>query len=279
MLLRLAAHLIVAALLTAPLAAQPSSRSVLLLDQSSAGLPFNTALATAVRLTLNAGSRVPISFYVEHLDANQFFGSDYEESILSFFRKKYRDKAIDVVVVVVVGSSALDFVSRRRGELWPNVPVVFAAIDEATIAKVTLPPNVTGVTMQLTLQDMVRTATIVVPDLKRIAIVGDPLERQTFYRHFLDEIQTVASQYEIINLMNFSMGELKRRLGNLPDATAVIYTGIYYDNEGVSHVPAEPLGQRAAQFVQRILNGENVSDLPVAKVASPLIFEWPALQR
>ncbi|MGB7777708.1 MAG: ABC transporter substrate binding protein, partial [Pseudolabrys sp.] len=310
-LLRLAAHLIVAALLTAPLAAQPSSRSVLLLDQSYAGLPFNTALATAVRLTLNAGSRVPISFYVEHLDANRFFGSDYEESILSFFRMKYRDKAIDVVVVV--GSSALNFVSRRRGELWPNVPVVFAAIDEATIAKVTLPPNVTGVTMQLTLQDMVRTATIVVPDLKRIAIVGDPLERQTFYRHFLDEIQTVTSQYEIINLMNFSMGELKRRLGNLPDATAVIYTGIYYDNEGVSHVPAElvvqiaewanrpvvinvasylgkgavggyivhaePLGQRAAQFVQRILNGENVSDLPVAKVASPLIFEWPALQR
>jgi CRP-like cAMP-binding protein len=88
----------------------------------------------------------------------RFFGSDYEESILSFFRKKYRDKAIDVVVVV--GSSALDFVSRRRGELWPNVPVVFAAIDEATIAKVTLPPNVTGVTMQLTLQDMVRTADV-----------------------------------------------------------------------------------------------------------------------
>ena len=117
--------------------------------------------------------------------------------------------------------------------------MVFAAIDEATVAKVTLPPNVTGVTMQLALQDMVRTARIVVPDLKRIAIVGDSLERQTFYRHFLDGVPTVATQYEIINLMNFSMGELKRRLGNLPDATAVIYTGIYYDNEGVSHVPAE----------------------------------------
>ena len=61
----LAAHLIVAVLLTAPLAAQPSLRSVLLLEQSSAGLPFNTALATAVRLSLNAGSRVRTSFYVE----------------------------------------------------------------------------------------------------------------------------------------------------------------------------------------------------------------------
>lgn len=217
MLLRIAAHLIMAVLLTAPLAAQPSSRSVLLLDQSSAGLPFNTALATAVRLTLSAESKVPISFYAEHLDANRFFGSDYEEGILSFFRKEYRDKTIDVVVVV--GSAALDFISRRRAELWPNVPVVFAAIDEATIARVTLPPNLTGVTMQLTLQDMVRTANIAVPNLKRIAIVGDPLERQTFYRHFLDEVPTVATQYEIINLMNLPMGELKRRLGNLPDAT------------------------------------------------------------
>ena len=311
MLLRIAAHLIIAVLLTAPLAAQPSSRSVLLLDQSSAGLPFNTALATAVRLTLSAESKVPISFYAEHLDANRFFGSDYEEGILSFFRKKYRDKTIDVVVVV--GSAALDFIARRRAELWPNVPVVFAAIDEATIARVTLPPNLTGVTMQLTLQDMVRTANIAVPNLKRIAIVGDPLERQTFYRHFLDEVPTVATQYEIINLMNLPMGELKRRLGNLPDATAVIYTGIYYDSEGVSHVPAElvvqiaewanrpvvinvasylgkgavggyivrpePLGQGAAQFALRILNGENASDLPVTKIPSPLIFEWPALQR
>ena len=310
-LLRIAAHLIIAVLLTAPLAAQPSSRSVLLLDQSSAGLPFNTALATAVRLTLSAESKVPISFYTEHLDANRFFGSDYEEGILSFFRKKYRDKTIDVVVVV--GSAALDFIARRRAELWPNVPVVFAAIDEATIARVTLPPNLTGVTMQLTLQDMVRTANIVVPNLKRIAIVGDPLERQTFYRHFLDEVPAVATQYEIINLMNLPMGELKRRLGNLPDATAVIYTGIYYDSEGVSHVPAElvvqiaewanrpvvinvasylgkgavggyivrpePLGQGAAQFALRILNGENASDVPVTKIPSPLIFEWPALQR
>ena len=303
--------LIVAVLLTAPLAAQPLSRSVLLLDQSSVGLPFNTALATAARLTLNAASKVPISFYAENLDANRFFGSDYEQEILSFFRQKYRNKTIDVVVAV--GSAALDFITRRRAELWPNVPVVFAAIDEATIAKVTLPPNVTGVTMQLTLQDMMRTANIVVPDLKRIAIVGDPLERQTFYRHFLDEIPAVATQYEIIDLMNLSISELKRRLGNLPDATAVIYTGIYYDNEGVSHVPAElvtqiaewanrpvvinvasylgkgavggyivrpePLGQRAAQFALRILDGENASDLPVTKVPSPLIFEWPALQR
>jgi hypothetical protein len=170
--LRIVASLIVSAVFTGSSAAQPLSRSVLLLDQSSAGLPFNTALATAVRLTLNSGSTAPISFYAEHLDANRFFGSSYEEDVVSFLNKKYRDRPIDIVVVV--GSAALDFISRRREELWPNAPVIFAAIDEATAAQVDLPPNVTGATMRLTLQDMVTVGRIVVPNLKRIAVVAIP---------------------------------------------------------------------------------------------------------
>jgi signal transduction histidine kinase len=193
------------------------------------------------------------------------------------------------------------------------VPIVFAAIDEATIAGLTVPKNVTGATMQLTLQDMVRVARMVVPDLKAVAMVGDPLERQTFYRHFKDEMPAVAAQYKIINLMDLPLGELKTRLGSLPDTSAVIYTGIYYTSEGVSYVPAEltsqiaewanrpvvinvssylnkgavggyivqanPIGQQAGRLALRILGGENASDLPVVKVPSQLIFEWPALQR
>jgi len=162
-------------------AAQPSQRSVLVLDQSSAGLPFNTALAGAIRSTINAGSKSPISFYSEHLDANRFFGSQYENDFVQFLKAKYREKQIDVVIVV--GVSALDFIARWREQIWPSVPVVFAAIDEATMSRWTLPSNVTGATMQLTLQDMVKVARIVVPDLKAVAIVGDPLERQTFYRN------------------------------------------------------------------------------------------------
>ncbi len=303
--------LIASVLLAGPVAAQAFSRSVLVLDQSSAGLPFNTALATAIRTTLSAQSAVPISFYSENLDANRFFGSGYEDDVISFFKRKYRDKSIDAIVVV--GSAALDFILRRRAEVWPSVPVVFAAIDEATAGRVVRPPNVTGVTMQLALQDMVTVARVAVPNLKRLALVGDPLERQTFYRHFKEEMPTVAAQFEIINLEDLPMEELKKRLQALPDDTAVIYTGIYYDSKGVSYVPAELvkpiaewanrpvvinvasylakgaiggyivlpelIGQQAAQLVLRILNGEDVSKIAIIKTRSPLIFEWPALQR
>ena len=291
--------------------AQPAQRSILVLDQSSAGLPFNTALASAIRTTLNAISKQPISFYSENLDANRFFGSQYEEDYARYLTAKYRDRHIDVIVTV--GVAALDFILRHRGETWPSVPVIFAAIDEATASRFDLPANVTGVTMQLTLRDMVSVARIAVPNLRKIALVGDPLERQTFYRHFKDEIPQVASQYEIIDLQNMRMADLKDRLGRLPDDAAVIYTGIYFDSEGISYVPAElvstitawanrpvivnvvtylnqgavggyivqaePIGRQTAQVALRILGGEIASGIPVSRVPSALIFEWPALQR
>jgi len=139
------------------------------------------------------------------------------------------------------------------------------------------------------------------------------LERQTFYRHFKEELPAVTSELQLIDLMNLPMAELNRRLVALPNNAAVIYTGIYYDSQGVSHVPAElvtqiaawsnrpvvvnvssylnkgaiggyivqaePIGQQAANLALRILSDESASDIPPVKIASPLIFEWPALQR
>ena len=86
-------------LLPTGVAAESLSHSVLVLDQSSASLPFNTALASAVRSTLNAESSQPISFYSENLDANRFFGSQYEEDYVRFLNAKYGDRPISVMIV------------------------------------------------------------------------------------------------------------------------------------------------------------------------------------
>src|SRR6516165_12429742 len=128
-----------------------------------------------------------------------------------------------ISVIIVVGVSALDFIERNRERIWPSTPVVFVAIDEATITRRLLPQNVTGATMQLTLQDMVKVARTVVPDLDSVAIVGDPLERQTFYRHFQEEVPSVANQLKIIDLMNLPVPELKKQLSSLSERTAVLY--------------------------------------------------------
>jgi hypothetical protein len=77
--------------------------------------------------------------------------------------------------IVVNGARALDLVLSLRLELWPDVPVVFAAVDDEAAARMKSVPNVTGHIMRLTLRDMVSTARLVVPNLKQIVLVGDPL--------------------------------------------------------------------------------------------------------
>ena len=138
-----------------------------------------------------------------------------KQSLRMFFQQKYRDKSIGVVVAV--GSSAVEYALQFRAAIWPNVPVVFAGVDETSAAQFKLPPNVTGTVMQMTLRDMVAEARLLIPDLKQIALVGDPLERQTFYRPFKDELPKLAAKLEIIDLTGLSMTELRKRAATLPE--------------------------------------------------------------
>src|SRR4051812_23025797 len=77
-------------------------------------------------------------------------------------------------------------------ELWSTVPVVFGSVDEATVARLNLPPDVTETIWRLRLGNIVTAARALVPNLKKIALVGDPFERQPFRRHFTQELSEFA---------------------------------------------------------------------------------------
>ncbi len=227
-------------------------------------------------------------------------------------REKYRDKPIGVIVVH--GASALDLLLRLRTELWSTVPVIFGVVDEVTAARLHLPPDVTGTILRLRLSDLVAAARALVPNLKRIALVGDPFERQPFRKQYAQELPQFAKELEIIDLSGLSLAEIKERVAALPDDTAIIYTSIYVDGAGVTYIPPDPLGrvaeaanrpivgdaeplighgstggfvvisnpigQASARLASRILNGEKVSDIPITMgdFTRP-IFDWRQLQR
>src|SRR5262245_11458391 len=291
---------------------QPLPRSVLILDQSDRDSTWYRDFSAAFRQTLNAKSATRVSLYAEHLDLSRFGGPQQDELLRHYLRGKFAGRPIGVVVVQ--GSSALEFILRSRAELWPRVPVVFAGVDEAAVARLQIPPDVTGVTYQLTFRNAVDSARILVPSLKRIALVGDPFERQAVRGHFKQEVPIFAAGLEIIDLMNLPMAELRKRVAVLPSDTAIIYTAINVDGAGATYLPHEalaafadaanrpividaetsigfggsgglmvgpgPVAEDAAQRVLRILDGEDASRLPIEKgnFARP-IFDWRQLDR
>ena len=295
-----------------PAMAQARPRSLLVLDQAEVRGPFYYEVFAGLRSAVNAGSRSPVTLYVESLDLSRFTGAAYEESLQAHFRVKYRDRPIGALVAI--GSATLEYVLRRPADLWPGVPVVFTMVDEAAVARLQPPPDVTGSIMNFRFEDMMIAARAVVPDLERVALVGDPLERQPVWRHLIDEIPSATANVEVIDLIGQPLQELRRRVAALPDRTAILYTGLYSDGEGTYFPPADAvgflaevanrpiivtaetflrhggvggfviipsaLGGEAARLALRILDGEAASNIPITKanVVRP-VFDWRQLQR
>ena len=293
-------------------AAAQLPRSVLILDQSGRDSVWFDAFFLAFRSTVNPKSAMHVSVYAEHLDLSRFGGARHDELLRRYLRDKFSERPIGVVVAQ--GSGALEFVLRSRAELWPGVAVMFAAVDEETGKRLNLPPDITGTLYQRPFRNAVATARVLVPNLKRIALVGDPFERQAVRGHYKREIPVYAAEFELIDLMGLSMAELRKRVATLPGDTAIIYTAINLDGAGVAYRPDEalaavaevanrpividvatnmghggaggfvttpaPIGEAAARLALRILDGEDVSKIPVTTgdFTRP-VFDWRQLQR
>jgi signal transduction histidine kinase len=287
-------------------------RSILILNESAMVGPFYTAAYDAFRSTVATKSPQPVSLYLEQLELERFGGDSYENAVKTYFRSKYEGKPVGVVVAF--GFAALDFVLRIRKEMWSSVPVAFVMVDDEALRRLNIPPDVTGRTANVKFRDSLVAAKAVVPNLRRIAIVGDQWETQTFYRHFKNEIPADTEGLELIDLIGLPMRELRKRVAILPDRTAIIYTSIFSDGEGTSYPPIDALGlfaevanrpivvsaetfvgrgsiggyvltpsaagDDAANLALRLLNGESPSLISIAEgdVVRP-VFDWRQLQR
>jgi hypothetical protein len=219
--------------------------SVLILDQSASLRPWSTAIIKAIQSTMNSNSVMPISYYVEHLDLFAFSSPRYADALANYFRDKYSDKPIGAILSI--GPDALDLTLKLRAAVWPAVPIVFSGVDEEAVPH-QLPPSTTGVVIRRAFATMVGAAQMIVPNLRRLALVGDRLDQNVYDRRFVDEISTFSANFEIIDLLGLSVSEVRQRVTALPLDAAIFYLGINADRDRryLSAVEALPLIAGAA---------------------------------
>ena len=223
--------------------AQTAARSVLILDQSVPAWPFSQRFINQFRATLGS-SKTPVNIYAEVLDLGRFGSPEYEQSLKTFLLTKYRGRHVNVIVTL--GTRATELLSHMRPHFLPGVPVVFANFEDPWTsppgaAEVENRAQATGLFVPLRFANVVRSARIVVPSLRRLVLVGDPFERQPFRRHYAEELREFATDLEITDLSGLALDDVKARISSLPDDAAILYTAIYTDGAGVQYNPAEAL--------------------------------------
>src|SRR5262245_31438742 len=301
------------ALTPASTRAEPLPRTILFLDEDTPIYPWFRQMSEAFYATIKTETANPPFVFVENLGIDAYDTADYFDIVRSHYREKYRDKPIGVIVSDT--SRYLSFTLRLRDELWPGTPVVLAGIQERRAARLSLPPNVTGFTFRHQLQDIVATADALIPGLKRVVLAGSRFEPGKWRQDFVDDLPDVRAKFEVIDLTGLSMAELRQRLAELPDDSAVVYLGFSTDVTSEHYLPAEAsqlvaeaanrptfgdsetfigvgivggpvvspggIGRVAARFALRILDGERASDIPITNSEEILkpVFDWRQLQR
>jgi signal transduction histidine kinase len=298
------------ALTLVPARAEPLPRTILFLDEDTPIYPWFRQMSEAFYVTIRAETTKDPFVFIENLGIDEYGTADYFNILLSHFREKYRNKAIGVIV-----SNARDIPLTLRlcDELWPGTPVVLAGIPERRAARLSLPSNVTAFTFRYQLQDIVATADALIPGLKRVVLAGSRMKR--WRQDFLDDLPDIRARFEVIDLTELSLTELRQRLTELPGDSAVVYVGLSTADTGTRYLPAEAtqlvaeaanrptfvdsetfigtgsvgglvispggIGRVAARFALRILDGENASDIPITNSEEILrpVFDWRQLQR
>jgi ABC-type uncharacterized transport system substrate-binding protein len=286
-------------------------RAVLIIAESDPGSGAPTTFSTTLRMNLSQATP-HVAVYDETLDLGRFAGPTQEELLRRYIQAKYHDTRFGAIAAV--GLSAFNLVKSWRPELWPNVPVVFAAIDELSASQLTLDPGMTGLIMHRTINSMVAAARMLVPDIRGLAVLGGTLERDPYRRQYIEELPRLANELQLSNLTGLALAEQVTRAATLPPKTAILYTSLFVDDAGTTYSAPDSLatiakvanrpivvdvdsliglgatggyvlnnvsyGQQTARLLLQILDGANVAAIPVATAEfTKPVFDWRQLNR
>ncbi len=296
----------------APLAsAQDANRSkqVLVLNSARQNEQFYVVSEREMPRLLTEGLGDGVDFYTEYFDVGRFPHPDYETVYLDFLRRKYKERHLDLLLVM--GDPAADFVSRNRDVLFSGTPVVFYTLSP--------PPhpiaNSTGLLNKLQFGPSIELALALQPDLEHVYVVvgttGLDPSRESQARA---EFRAFEGRVEFTYLSGLVTKDLEARLRTLPPHSAVYFVVVSKDGAGelvqqmpyLSRVAAAANaptyswadvavdagivgGWRRDQVAQmkaiatialRVLRGERADDIPVSSPDTDVdAVDWRQLRR
>ncbi|APV50570.1 hypothetical protein BWI17_13255 [Betaproteobacteria bacterium GR16-43] len=287
------------------------SRAVLVLDEADPSDGVPTAFSTALRRAL-IDAQPHVAVYAETLDFTRFGDARSEAALRTYLEEKYR--GMRFAAIVAVGAPALAQEMRWRPGLWRGTPIVFGAIDPASLSRMNLEPGVTGIVMQRKLGSMLDAARLAVPGLKGVVILGGTLPRDVYRRHYVNELPALAREVAVTDLTGRPLREQLESVRTLPADTAILYTSLFVDDEGTRYSSPEALaeiarvanrpilvdvaslvgsgatggfaidnvsyGREVAALTLRVIDGANVGALPIqASEYTRPIFDHRQLER
>ena len=178
--------------------------------------------------------RGPCDFYQVALELARFDSEAYEKPFLDYVNAIVAHRRPELVVTF--GGPAARFVQVHRERLFPDVPLLYAAVDSMLQDSSKLSPLDAIVPLAIDLAAAPEAVLQLLPDTRNLAIIlgSSPLER--YWRARLEgELARFEPRLRLIWLDGLTLEATTERVANLPPHSAVFLVMLLVDEKGAAY--------------------------------------------
>ena len=208
-------------------------RSVLVLYGFDPFAPVVVSFDAALRATLAEAGLHNLTLHDEMLDLEALGDPVLAPKQRAWFQARYG--VYKPAAVLAIGAGPLAFALEERQALWPDVPILYSGVDEAAVAEMRLPADITGVARRPAVDETLELALRLLPETRRVALIGGTADVDRAYElSARPDILRVTGHLEQLDDTGLSLVEMGERLGALPRDSIVFGVSLFRDGTGRS---------------------------------------------
>ena len=238
-------------------AAQPVQKQVLVLQSVDRGNIVVDHFTTNFHVELDQRAEQPVNFVQVVVGPIGSVGAP-ERAIVDFIVSTFADGPKPDLIVAVSGPASI-FARKYRQQLFPDTPLLFAAVDERYLRAAPLGENETAVAVANDFPRLIDDILQVLPQTRQVFVVAGTGQLGQFWRRELEEpFSRFRDRLTFEWLDNLSLSEMLRRCASLPDNSAIFYLTFGTDAAGAAYADERVLADLHATANAPVFGGQSV---------------------
>jgi signal transduction histidine kinase len=300
-------------ILAASTEAQPAPKQVLMLHSLGRGNVVLDHFTGEFRVRLDQQAGKPVNVVQVVVGPTGFVGAP-DQAVVDYIQSLYANRPPPDLVMTVAGPAAA-FTRQHRRQLFPETPLVFAAVDERYLHDAPLGDNETAVAVVNDFPRLIDDILRVLPETRQVFMVIGSGALGQFWRRVLEsQFTRFRDRLTFIWSDALSLPDTLGRVASLPSHSAIVFLtfgtdahgGAYADQQVIADLHAKAnapmfgahsslfghgivggsmmsiggLAHDTADVASQILNGAPPRSLRVSPQSpGQPIFDWRELQR
>ena len=220
--------------------AQPAVRQVLLLQSFDRGNMTDDYTTANFRVDVGRRTGQAVNVVEIVVGPTGFVGAP-EQTIVDYIRSAFADRPKPDLIVTLAGPAAA-FARKYRKQLFPDVPLLLASVNQQYLRDAPLGENETAVAVANDFPGVIDLILELLPQTKQVFVVVGSGQSGTFWGR---ELQTRFTRFQdrltFIWSGGLSLTEILRQCASLPRDSAILYFTFGTDARGGAYADARVL--------------------------------------